>query len=70
MGATIDQPALYLGGEHDLIAGNTPEAIAALPGLVPGLRRCEVLDGAGHWLRQSGPSRPERRPSRSCGDLD
>ncbi|MGD9754557.1 MAG: alpha/beta fold hydrolase [Acidimicrobiia bacterium] len=52
VGATIDQPALYLGGEHDLIAGNTPEAIAALPGLVPGLRRCEVLDGAGHWLQQ------------------
>ena len=40
VGATIDQPALYLGGELDLIAGNTPEALAALPDAVPGLQRC------------------------------
>ena len=55
VGATIDQPALYLGGELDLIAGNTPEALAALPGMVPGLRRSEVLPGAGHWLQQERP---------------
>jgi pimeloyl-ACP methyl ester carboxylesterase len=56
VGATIDQPALYLGGELDLIAGNTPEALAALPGLVPGLRRTEVYPGAGHWLQQERPA--------------
>jgi pimeloyl-ACP methyl ester carboxylesterase len=56
VGATIDQPALYLGGEHDLIAGNTPEALAALPDTVPGLRRSEVLPGAGHWLQQERPA--------------
>jgi pimeloyl-ACP methyl ester carboxylesterase len=55
IGATIDQPALYLGGELDLIAGNTPEALAALPSTVPGLRRVEVLPGAGHWLQQERP---------------
>jgi pimeloyl-ACP methyl ester carboxylesterase len=55
VGATINQPALYLGGELDLIAGNTPEALAALPGAVPGLRRLEVLPGAGHWLQQERP---------------
>ena len=55
VGATIDQPALYLGGELDLIAGNTPEALAALPDMVPGLRRSEVLAGAGHWLQQERP---------------
>jgi pimeloyl-ACP methyl ester carboxylesterase len=55
VGATIDQPALYLGGELDLIAGNTPEALAALPGAVPGLRRMDVLPGAGHWLQQERP---------------
>jgi pimeloyl-ACP methyl ester carboxylesterase len=55
VGATIEQPALYLGGELDLIAGNTPEALAALPGSVPGLRRLEVLPGAGHWLQQERP---------------
>jgi epoxide hydrolase A/B len=45
VGATIDQPALYLGGELDLVAGNTPEALAMLPSTVPGLRRLEVLPG-------------------------
>jgi pimeloyl-ACP methyl ester carboxylesterase len=54
-GATIDQPALYLGGQHDLIAGNTPDALAAMPAAVPGLRRNELLPGAGHWLQQERP---------------
>lgn len=54
-GATITQPALYLAGEHDLIAGNTPEALSALPGTVPGLRDMRVLPGAGHWLQQERP---------------
>ena len=52
VGATIDQPALYLGGELDMIAGNTPEALAALPASVPGLRKLEIFPGAGHWLQQ------------------
>jgi pimeloyl-ACP methyl ester carboxylesterase len=56
VGATIDQPALYLGGELDVIAGNTPEALAALPETVPGLRRSEVFAGAGHWLQQERPA--------------
>lgn len=52
VGAVIEQPALYLGGELDVIAGNTPDALAALPGAVPGLRRMELFPGAGHWLQQ------------------
>ena len=56
VGAAIHQPALYMGGELDLIAGNTPEALAALPSAVPGLRRLEVLPGAGHWLQQERPT--------------
>jgi pimeloyl-ACP methyl ester carboxylesterase len=56
VGATIDQPALYLGGELDLIAGNTPDALAALPANVPGLRHVEVYPGAGHWLQQERPA--------------
>lgn len=55
-GARIHQPVLYMAGEYDLIAGNTPEALAALAGNVPGLRRLEVLPGAGHWLQQERPT--------------
>ena len=39
-------------GECDLIAGNTPEALADLPAQVPGLRSVKVFPGAGHWLQQ------------------
>jgi pimeloyl-ACP methyl ester carboxylesterase len=51
-GAVINQPALYLAGECDLIAGNTPKALADLPAHVPGLRNMKVFPGAGHWLQQ------------------
>jgi pimeloyl-ACP methyl ester carboxylesterase len=51
-GATINQPALYLAGQYDVIAGNTPEALADLPDQVPGLRNMKVFPGAGHWLQQ------------------
>ncbi|HWL44199.1 MAG TPA: alpha/beta hydrolase [Ilumatobacter sp.] len=56
VGRTIDQPALYLAGELDMIAGNTPEALAALPSQVPGLRDLVVYPGAGHWLQQERPA--------------
>ena len=52
VGAGIDQPVLYLAGKCDLIAGNTPEALADLPPQVPGLRQMKVFPGAGHWLQQ------------------
>ncbi len=54
-GSAVNQPALYLYGEHDMIAGNTPDAIAALPSMVPGLRGVHGLNGAGHWLQQERP---------------
>jgi pimeloyl-ACP methyl ester carboxylesterase len=52
VGATIQNPSLYLYGEHDLIAGNTPDAIAALRASLPNLRGVVKMDGAGHWLQQ------------------
>lgn len=51
-GTPITQPAFYLGGSTDLIAGNTPDAIAAMKASVTDLRVCELLEGAGHWLQQ------------------
>lgn len=52
VGAAIRQPAMYMHGEYDLIAGNTPEALEALPEAVPGLRKIRSFAGAGHWLQQ------------------
>ncbi|MEW9922314.1 alpha/beta fold hydrolase [Marimonas sp. MJW-29] len=52
VGRTIEQPSFYLCGEHDLIAGNTPEAHADMRSSLPDLRGLHVLAGAGHWLQQ------------------
>jgi len=52
VGKAIEQPALYLYGEHDMVAGNTPEAIAGMQAALPDLRKCVMYDGAGHWLQQ------------------
>jgi pimeloyl-ACP methyl ester carboxylesterase len=52
VGATIKNPALYLYGEHDIVAGNTPDAIAAMKAALPDLRGVVKMDGAGHWLQQ------------------
>ena len=51
-GATIRQPVCYLAGEHDLIAGNTPEALDGMRQVLPDLREFEVFAGAGHWIQQ------------------
>jgi epoxide hydrolase A/B len=55
VGATIEQPAFYMGGSTDLIAGNTPDAIAQMQAALPDLRHLELLEGAGHWLQQERP---------------
>jgi pimeloyl-ACP methyl ester carboxylesterase len=55
VGATINQPSLYLYGEYDLVAGNTPEAIQTLKDSLPNLRSCVRFQGAGHWLQQERP---------------
>lgn len=56
VGSTIRNPSFYIGGELDLIAGNTPDAIAAMQAALPDLRHCELLPGAGHWIQQERPS--------------
>lgn len=52
VGTTITNPALYLYGETDLIAGNTPEAIEMMKATLPSLRGVVKMSGAGHWLQQ------------------
>lgn len=56
LGATIHQPSFYMGGSTDLIAGNTPDAIAGMEAALGDLRHLELIEGAGHWLQQEYPS--------------
>ncbi|WP_329416395.1 alpha/beta hydrolase [Streptomyces sp. NBC_00704] len=57
--AVVDVPALYVYGDRDLVPAfpGTPELIAALPDLMPSLRREPVrLEGCGHWTQQERPA--------------
>ena len=56
VGATIRQPSFYMGGELDMIAGNTPDAIEAMRQALPDLRHCEIIPQAGHWIQQERPA--------------
>ncbi|MCP5029589.1 MAG: alpha/beta hydrolase [Actinomycetia bacterium] len=60
VGTTIKQPAFYMGGSTDMIAGNTPEAIEGTRAALPDLRHLEILEGAGHWLQQERPDEVNR----------
>ncbi|MDX3510937.1 alpha/beta fold hydrolase [Streptomyces caniscabiei] len=56
--AVVTPPALYVYGDRDLVPAfpGTPELIAALPDLMPDLRREPVmLPGCGHWTQQERP---------------
>ncbi|MFM9607894.1 epoxide hydrolase [Streptomyces sp. V2] len=58
-GASITTPALFVYGDRDPVAyfPGTPELVARLPELVPGLRRPPVvLPGCGHWTQQERPA--------------
>jgi pimeloyl-ACP methyl ester carboxylesterase len=57
-GAVVSAPALYVYGDRDPVPAfpGTPDLIAALPSLMPGLRRKPVeLPGCGHWTQQERP---------------
>ena len=70
LGATIEQPSFYMGGSTDLIAGNTPEAIGAMRQALGDLRRCEIIEGAGHWLQQECAAEVSSARVAFLGDLN
>ncbi|MBC8242285.1 MAG: alpha/beta hydrolase [Alphaproteobacteria bacterium] len=69
IGRKIEQPALYLCGEFDVIAGNSPDAHQAMKDAIPNLKGLHVLDGAGHWLQQERPHEVNSLLSRFLDEL-
>ncbi|HEY2301771.1 MAG TPA: alpha/beta hydrolase [Acidimicrobiales bacterium] len=69
-GRTVEQPAMFIGGERDIVLGATPETVERMRGVVPGLRRIEWLAGCGHWLQQERPADVNRLLLEFLGDLD
>ena len=56
-GTLIHQPTLFIAGTRDpVISGPMGEAaMKQLPGIVPGLKRQLLIEGAGHWIQQQRP---------------
>lgn len=51
-GRPILQPSLFVGGSRDGPTVWGAAAIERFGQTLPGLRRAEILDGAGHWIQQ------------------
>ena len=53
-GRKIEQPALFISGDQDLIARN-PGFEVQMRVIVPDLRHVVILPGIGHWTQQEAP---------------
>lgn len=53
----IEQPALFIGGERDLVLKMIPGAdlVGTMKPLIPNLKDAVVLPGCGHWTQQEQP---------------
>ena len=54
-GKRIEQPALFIGAEHDSIFGQTHESVLATRAAIPNLRDPVWIAGSGHWIQQEKP---------------
>tara|TARA_B100000678_G_scaffold54035_1_gene43287 strand:+ start:19772 stop:20662 length:891 start_codon:yes stop_codon:yes gene_type:complete len=54
---TIHQPALFIGGERDLVLKMLPgvDVVQRMKTFVPNLQKGVILDGIGHWTQQEAP---------------
>ncbi|MFD7665108.1 alpha/beta fold hydrolase [Streptomyces sp. NPDC059788] len=57
-GRGIDQPALYVAGDRDMVMSlrGIDELLASLKTVAPKLHRSIVLPGCGHWTQQERPA--------------
>jgi pimeloyl-ACP methyl ester carboxylesterase len=53
--AKITQPALFIGGDRDLVVVSRKAAVDHLSQSVPNLRKLVILPGCGHWTQQERP---------------
>ena len=60
---TITQPALFIGGERDLVLSmfGTVDWRAMMKAVVPGLRGADLIPGCGHWTQQERPDAVNER---------
>jgi pimeloyl-ACP methyl ester carboxylesterase len=62
-GRRIEQPALFIGGERDLVLSmmGRRDFVTAMRAEIPDLRGADVLPGCGHWTQQERPAEVNER---------
>jgi len=57
--AVIRQPAMFIAGERDgvLRMPAMRSAVDNMKQVLPGVRKSEIIPGAGHWIQQEAPDR-------------
>jgi pimeloyl-ACP methyl ester carboxylesterase len=68
-GRKIEQPALFISGDRDLIRNN-PTYETQMRAVVPNLREVVILPGIGHWTQQEAPEAVNRAMLEFLGSLD
>jgi pimeloyl-ACP methyl ester carboxylesterase len=58
LGATVNRPACFIGGEHDLVRSMVPGAdlFADAGAACTDFRGTTIVAGAGHWVQQEAPA--------------
>jgi len=67
-GATVTQPALFIGGEKDPVVAIAP--MDPMKTLVPNLRKTVMLPECGHWTQQERPAEVNAEIIGFLKDLD
>jgi len=62
-GRRIEQPALFIGGERDLVLSmfGRNDFVPLMQAQMPDLRGHDVLPGCGHWTQQERPAEVNQR---------
>ena len=71
-GRTIDQPALFIGGERDLVLTmfGRVDFVPLMRAQLTDLRGADILPGCGHWTQQERPAEVNARLLAWLRDLD
>jgi pimeloyl-ACP methyl ester carboxylesterase len=58
VGALLDQPSCFIGGEHDFVRDMVPGVdLFKSPGVTcSDFRGSTIVPGAGHWVQQEAPA--------------
>ena len=54
-GAKLQQPAVFIAGEHDVVGKMIPGGYEIAGAFTPNLKKKVIVPGAGHWIQQERP---------------